>query len=339
MSLAILLAAWISFGQLSFDLSAVAAAQDRLMDTLKDRNLRAVRNELNQTDAQGHATAIDPDEQINIHAVTNAGHYYETKFSSGNTWISSFTRDRSFQAKREQAAWSLSALLKPESEKHRFRTFLLNSYSGLFFFDGNTLSERLHVPGFRAASLPLDRTRRLIWGFSPGRMPLVFAAVSFHAIIRFSDSGQLAFNEMSESLVMNSFVAMRVVTTTNARFVSDAFDCPGIELKATHYPNCKTEEEVRNCKTAVTVRSRIDLGSDVDVKDEQLTPAYYGISDTTIRNHIHQADTEAKAIARLRPPTPHTPRSNSNSEHLDLAIAIGIPVVLLGVLLIVIRKT
>lgn len=338
MHLSILLAAWISFGQLSFDLSAVAVAQDRLMDSLKDRNLRAVRKELDQTDAQGHVSAVDPDERIDIHAVTNAGQYYETRFSSGNTWINNFARDRSFQVKKEQAGWTMSALLKPESEKQQYRIFLLNAYCGLFLFDGNTLSERLQVPRFSAASLPLGRTRRLIWGFSPGQMPLVFAGVQFQAIVRFSESSQLAFNEMSETLVVTSFVTQRVVTTTNARYVTDDFDCPGLELKATQYPDCKTEEAIKNCKTAVTIRSRIDHSSDVEVKDERLTPAYYGIDDETIQKHVQQADTEARAKARLRPPTPPGPQPIDYRQY-DLLIAIAIPVLLLGVLLIVIRKT
>lgn len=346
MHVSILIAAWISFGQLSFDLSAVAAALDRTLEPLPNRNLQMSWIELDKTNLQNQVTGIDPDKRVYKHVWKNGERYFEWNYPSGEMHVDCFTSKHRFEVTKDKKAWERFQIHSAENEQGRVRDFLTLSYAGLFFLSYSTLTEMLQKPAIQAVWLPLGQTRGVFWGkWSHHNDPAqtIFpmrTIIEFSAIVRFSESGQRAFLQRSDVLTISSAFVMREVTTSNAQFESESFRCNHIELKRTQFPDCRTEDDVRNCKTAFTVRSRIDHSSDVDVKDEQLTPAYYGISDTTIRNRIHQADTEAKAMARLRPPTPHaTPRSNSSNEQYDLAIAIGIPVVLLAALLIVIRKT
>ena len=346
MSIAILIAALNAYGQLSFDLSHVAGAMERTLDSLRKQSLRCVHHAIDNPDGRKRGDPNADGAWTSFHAVTSAGHYYETKTSDGKKRVTCFSNPRSFQVKNDTGTWELSALPVPEQEERYFNGFAVTAFLGFLNFDGQTLSSGLQDSReFSACCLPLGRNRKVIWGRFFGSKPnnntnhlsMLRGHIRFRAIVNLSNSSRLAFFEWSDYLVFNLNVAIHVTTKSNARFEAERLECQSLDQTGIVYPECKTDEEIAKCQTAKKLRSRIDFQTDADVKDDQLTPAYYGIDDETILMHGQRADSEARAKSMVRPPTQPTPRYNS--EQLDLTIAIGIPVVLLGVLLIVIRKT
>jgi len=154
------------------------------------------------------------------------------------------------------------------------------------------------------------------------------------AMVQFSISGQHAFCAWSNTYLFNMYgmdIATQVVSKTNARFDGERFDCKSTDQTITNYWNCKKESDIPNCKHTQPINNRHDFEWNYPVKDEQMTLAYYGISEEEYQKSIRKPEP---------PPVAEKPRAPLfTNDQRDLALAIGIPVVLLGVLLIVIRKT
>jgi hypothetical protein len=345
MHIAIFTIAWLSFGQLSFDLSSVAAALDRTLETLSNRTLQMNWNPLDKTIPLRPLTSYDPGERVYKHVWKNGDRYFEFNFPSGDMRVECFTKKHRFEVSREKGLWKDFKLHPKDQEQKRLRSFIKLAYVGQFFLPYATLTETLQMPAIQAVWLPIGQTHGVLWGNwtqlyerSQGFDPLRSYG-EFSAIVCFSKTRQHAFLQWSDSLMVSSSIVGRFVTSSNAQFESETFRCDHLKLTRTQFPNCKTEEEVRNCQSPVVDRSEIRHQFDLDVKDEQLTPAYYGIDEETIQKHVQKA--EADAIAKARPrPVPREPRKPLlTATQLDLTIAFGIPVLLLGILLIIIRKT
>lgn len=350
MHFAILIAAWISFGQLSFDLSAVAASLDRTLESLPNRTLQMNWTPLDKANPQHplNSFSFDAGERVYKHVRKNGERYFEFNFPGGEMRVECFTKMHGFTVAKSKGKWSDFRLYPNGQEQKDIREFLKLAYVGQFFLPYATLTETLQKPAIQAVWLPLGQTHGVLWGNwrqidqKTTAFLSVQTNVEFSAIVCFSKSRQHAFLQWSDSLMISSGITIREATTSNAQFEAESFHCDHLKLTRTQFPNCKTEEEVRNCKSPVVVRSEIRHRFDIDVKDEQLTPAHYGIDDETVQKHVQKAEADAIAKARPRPvpPEPQTPpKPLLTVAQRDLAIAIGIPVVLLGILLIVIRKT
>jgi hypothetical protein len=319
MPFAILIAASLSFGRITTDLTPVAAALDKTIASLHEKSYRVVvTNEYGKTDQP------DKVESLFTHAVTEAGHYYAREKYPLEVNVTCFTRDHSFEVLPAKNGWLLSRILKHSDEEARYQNFSWEAFAGLFCFEQKPLSHFVPSPHVQSAAIVVTPNRTVIWGRSKNSLT-EGDVTSFLATVRFYGARRKAYFEESEIRYLSRTISYDSKTKSNVRVEADSLVfLSGLEVK-TYYHGCQTEDDIRNCKNASTLRIRREANTDVAISETQLTPEYYGFD----RRTMHQV---------LNAHVPLAKSSHSSGDY-DLVLAILIPVGFLGLLYLVIRKT
>jgi hypothetical protein len=330
------------FGTMTTDsVERIAESLDRTITQLAGRNYRttSVNNKSSQRNGQ------QPEEEefrsSGFVATTQAGIYLESNdLIEGTKRVYCLAFEKPFKGRFENGSWKLVNDPLPSDPSRMLEGSVKGAFRGSLSFADKSLSEIRQSKQFDAQCLRLNKQHTLVNIRSSGLQTRLSPQrpdngdFRITALVRTSQSGEFAICTWSEYIVFKLYdndVAMHVVTKANVNFEDDRMDCQSIEQTATHYWHYKSESDLTNCTRIEKMKHRLDVEWNVPVKDEQLTLAYYGIGEEEYQ----------KTIRKPEPPrVAEKPRSPIlTKDQRDLALAIGIPVVLLAVLLLVIRKT
>jgi hypothetical protein len=319
----------------------IAESLDRTIARLAGRNFRTTSVTNKFSESNGQLPKEEEFRSSGLVATTQAGIYVESNnLIEGTKRIYSRAFEKSFEVQLENGSWKLLKNPLPIDPTRMLEGSVKGTFRGLLAFEGKTLTDIRQSKQFHAWCLRLNPQLTLVSIQSDGLQTRTSlqrpdnGKFRITALIRFSPSGQHAIATWSDYIVYKLYdieAATHVVSKAQVRFDEEQIDCQSIDQTVTLYWHYKSESELTNCLGIEKMKHRLDVEWNVPVKDVQLTLAHYGISEEDYQ----------KTIRKPEPPrAPEKPtKPFFTAERRDLALTIGIPAVLLGVLLIVIRKT
>jgi hypothetical protein len=326
MHFSLLIAVSLCFGRISFDLVPVADALTKAMEHLQQQNYRVVTTLVSDHDANGKPVPDHkPSQWHSVHYVSPRGEYYRTESTGAATRILCRSEAGVFECHETNGSINLGHVTDEATFKDTIRKFSLQDFRTLLTVSGFNLRDLLDEPDLRGGKLSLDRDRVLIWGRLPARK-LKDADKQFIAIVRFNPKRTLAFIEWISSHYHSKEVIIDSITTSEARFHNETLDYRSSNEVSAFYNGMATQFHgpVQFIGTNVF---QTECRHETDITDDQLVPEYYGLDRHVLKQVLEER---------------HQPRRSarhSSPGRYDMPLALGIPVVLLVVLLLVIRKT